>query len=344
MRIKKFLTMTMVTIMVAGLTACGGSEGSTNETTTTPVASEENQTTGNEEETSSTSTVETREAGCYDADGNLVVTWDEAVEDKFDANTNDKLFSTVEIVCPDDMSNVKFGTEIQPLYICGCNIVIPSTVKAIPEAMFAETGVITMYSDLVTVKFEGTVEQWNNLDQGKDNRGLNSLTIQCTDGIAKYTEPQEETTTLTENTTETSTIDITAGEVYELCSNTVKALSNKDASVKVAYEEGCTLDELINKGYISDAFELKECYTSFYKTGDEYMIINVPVSNNCWINLTVVYSHESNKWIVDSTGVCLYGNKTLLEIDQITYGADMHMTFDASNGTAYVEEVTLDEE
>lgn len=298
MRIKKFLTMTMVTIMVAGLTACGGSEGSTNETTTTPVASEENSTT---------STVETREAGCYDADGNLVVTWDEFAE-KGTSVLNDTI---KEIVYKEGLTELPSNTVVvgSPFYFT--SITLPSTLTKIPYQMI---GIDEPYNEF-TLNFTGTMEQWENIPGKSDsmNNYLAELKVNCSDGaIAGNKEiVKEPETTTSQDTTEDEYPSLTYGEIYNLVTDAINN-PEKHEGVKEAWD----------KGFFSDSYELTECRICWegYKFGLLEIFVFLDDSNLLCFNL----EYTDGAWSM--TGV---GGWTLDEITSGGYDISTKISFDA---------------
>jgi hypothetical protein len=61
-----------------------------------------------------------------------------------------------------------------------CEISIPSSVKQLQDGVFYESGA------LVRINYSGTVEEWNNVEKGKEwNYGTPQYTVYCNDGIVK---------------------------------------------------------------------------------------------------------------------------------------------------------------
>ena len=334
---KKKILMTMVTIMVAGLTACGGSEGSTNETTT-PVASEENPTTG----------VNTEDAGCFDADGNKLYTFEEMSTSPYDESGSlldkTKFEKVKEIVYPEGITDIKdyqWGT----MWSQADTIVIPSSVTALPDGMFIdpssesgfsweETGETPWVGK--TIKFMGTIEQWNALDKGNRNSFIKYMTVTCTDGVAEYVEPEKESESTTEQettTTQNASKELTTKDLYNLTCDSIKGLYNKSIN---AIEDTLSLDECISAGYVTDTFDVTECYINQYQSGDTHITVNVPLKNNNWVVFEIM--NKSGNWSADVAFI--YENMSITEVnEQLVYPTIIHYTFDPSNGTANVENI-----
>lgn len=61
-----------------------------------------------------------------------------------------------------------------------CEITIPSSVKQLQDGVFYESGA------LVQINYSGTVEEWNNVEKGKEwDYGTPQYTVYCNDGIVK---------------------------------------------------------------------------------------------------------------------------------------------------------------
>jgi len=121
-------------------------------------------------------------AGTYDADGNLLQSWDELeinVEENVNMPDAQALpDNAVKLVIPEGTSKIgcyKFANVVSTNKLK--EIVLPNSVTYIGASSFLAC------DRLKTINYNGTKKQWNSINLDTDwNQGCPEITVHCTDG------------------------------------------------------------------------------------------------------------------------------------------------------------------